>query len=484
MKKNWKLLLSGLLLVTILAFAACGGNGNGNNENGVGGGEASGNEGGGAVTGNGGGQQDLAPPRNLGGINIVIGNWWSDYDTDTFEPTTRGETERLDYRRYLENKHNFRIREERMGGWGDVRDMSALSLFAGDRDVHIWVQEPSWFGASHAHGFFAPIPVRFFEEDTGIQWSWDVLESSMRGGDPHAWAHGVSMAGGIYFNMRLFEEAGLEPDLPFTLQREGNWNWTTFTDIARATTRDPENIGVPSTWGLTTFHQDFLERAIASNNAAYVGVDPITGHFVNTTQTIEFLEALSWVVQLRDEMLTLHEDDIGGEWNAFVSMFNNGHGAMRSAGSYVAGAEINPNLADPWGFVAFPMGPRASGHYSFVGQNFMGIPASFSADEVEAIIYAYRMWIRPMEDDDPDDWIFANYANHYDSRSVDETMVYFTRNRDLQRVPLHVLVPGGMPHGAQFAFRVWVGNDPAAIVEEAQQVWNDELARANALISR
>jgi len=131
------------------------------------------------------------------------------------------------------------------------------------------------------------------------------------------------------------------------------------------------------------------------------------------------------------------------------------------------------------------MGPRAANHYAFVGGNFLAIPHFFTPEEVDNIMFAFRMWYRPLEEDDPLGWQTGEFMRHQDPRSIEETMVNFTRNADFHILPHHVLIPDGMPHGASFAFRVWTGeHQPAGILEEAQQVWNETLERANALFAR
>jgi len=476
MKKTWKLLLSSLLLVLVLALTACGGNGNDDPP---------------PVApppgGNGGGAQQQPDPsligpasRDLGGQIINIATWWVEDCTETAEPDSVSMRARWDDRRAMEERYNFRIRYVRYGSWHDVRDNIQTELLAGNTNYQIWAMEGTWFATHHSQGLFSPIPMHHFEDDFGIEWNRSILELTMRDGSPHGFAHGVEMAGGIYFNMRLFEEAGFPRDYPFTLQRENRWTWDTFTELARLLSRDLTGDGIIDTWALTTFNSDFLARALASNGAAYAKVDPVTGEFINTTNTIEFLETIQWVVMLRDEMLAMHEDDVGGEWDVYRQMFNNGDGAMMSGGNYVAGARVNPNLTDDWGFVAFPRGPRMDYHHAWVSHNINAIPHFYSADEIEDIMFAMQLWIRPLEDDDPDDWIFANEVNHSDPRSIHETMVSFTRNPELQSMPAHDMMPGlGQTLGENFAWRVWSGNEPAVIIEEAQLVWQAFLDRVN-----
>ena len=423
---------------------------------------------------------ELGPPeRDLGGSNFRIVTWWTEGCTETADPDSASMRARWDDRAEMEQRYNFRMHYYRFGSWGDVRDNVQPEILAGNRDYHIWIVEPTWFATHHGQRLFAPIPMRYFEDDFGINWVNSVIELTMRDGSPHGFASGGEFAGGIYFNQRLFEEAGLAYDLPFTLQREGNWTWDTFMDAARRLSRDIDGDGIIDTWALTTFATDLLNRAVVSNGAAYAQIDPDTGEFVNSTNTDAFLEAVDFAAQLRREMLAFIQGDVGGEWDAFVQMFNDGHGAMRSAGHYVA---ANIQLEDPWGFVAFPRGPRAQNHYDWIARNINVIPHFFSEEEVSDIMFAMQMWIRPIPDDDPDDWIFANLVNHPDVRSVEETMRYFTRPPEFQLLPAHQMMPGlGHTLGEVFQWRIWGGEEAAVIVEEGQLVWGDFINRVNAL---
>ncbi|MCL1844885.1 MAG: extracellular solute-binding protein [Defluviitaleaceae bacterium] len=424
---------------------------------------------------------EVAPPeRDLGGMVINIANWYQDECTETVEPTNAAERARWDDRRAMEERYNFRVRYVRYGSWDDVRNDVRDQILAQNRDFHVWIVEPTWFASHHGQRLFAPIPMHNFEDDYGIEWNHSILELTMRDGQPHGFASGIEMAGGVYFNMRLLEEAGVPSDLPFTLQRQDNWTWDTFTDMARPLSRDLTGDGIIDTWAITAFHQEVLAHALASNGAAYVVINPETGRFENATNTDAFREALTWVVQLYDENLTFIEDE-GDRWDLFIPMFNDSQGAIRVAANYVAG-NIFPELMDQWGFVAFPRGPRMDRHYMWVSQNFNVIPHFFDEDEVDDIMFAMRKWIRPLPDDDPDDWILEAEAVHRDLRSVEETMVNFTRNPELHVMPAHEMMPAlGNVINENFAWRVWRGNDPSVIIDEAQQVWDTFIERVNNL---
>ena len=424
----------------------------------------------------------------MGGIEIIIGNWFSNNCTETFDFAGASITDRMlwEHRAYLEQKHNFRIIERRVANWGDTRDMIPDMLATGSREVHIWTLEPAWFLGLVGDGAFAPIPQSVFDVPSGVNWSQAHIDLSRRNDNIHGFAQGAQFTGGIYWNMRLFEEAGMPRDYPFQLQQRGEWTWDNFLRVARTIQQEIgfDAEGNITIFPLTTFHQDFFLQAMPSNNAAVVGVDPETGHFINTTNTPEFLETLQFMFQLRDEMLAMHENDVDGDWDVFVDLFNAGRGAMRSAGHYVA-TSVQENLMDDWGFVAFPRGPSApwDGHMNEVVGNFFAIPHVFNAQEVDDIMYAFTMWNAPLPGSEPDDWMIGEFTRHNQERSVTETMVNWTRNPEWQRMRVHAILPVAMPFGDQFAFRVWTGeNTPGSVLEEAQAVWNNDIERANFML--
>jgi ABC-type glycerol-3-phosphate transport system substrate-binding protein len=47
----------------------------------------------------------------------------------------------------------------------------------------------------------------------------------------------------LFFNKRLFREAGLDPNLPYDMQKAGTWTWSAFIDVCKKLTRDTNNDG-------------------------------------------------------------------------------------------------------------------------------------------------------------------------------------------------------------------------------------------------
>jgi ABC-type glycerol-3-phosphate transport system substrate-binding protein len=403
--------------------------------------------------------------HGLGGMEINIATWWPTDEDDIFEC----------------EEYNFTIRYMQYESYHDFRDNLQGELLSENRDFQIWAIEPTWFARYHAQELFAPIPLHHFQDEFGIAWNQSLISNTMRDGVPHGFSFGTEPTGGVYFNMRLLEEAGLARDLPFTLQAENNWTWETFTDIAREVFEahfsvHDSDITSLFGWGIVSSRPKFLEYALASNGAAYATVDPVTGNFINATTTEEFRETIEWVVSLREDRLALHEDDIGG-FVIELTIFNDGMAVF-----YVSENDEDEliSLADDWGFVSFPRAPRMENHYSWVTQNIYVIPHFYSAEEIDNIMFAMQQWLGSLEADN--DWTQAALAHHRDTRSVTETMVGFTRNPELQSFPAHSLMPGlGHTHNDNFAWRVWIGHDAQTIIDDAQSAWEAFLERINNL---
>lgn len=496
MKKNFKKLTS-IFAITVFAgfLTACGGDGGtpanvstptnnqgaatDNNNNAP---AATDNNNNGAADNNGTEPADLGPPsRDLGGMEFIIGNWWGTYDTDTFQPTTALDEAVLEMRIAAEQRYNFRMREVTLGGWGEIQELAATSIMAGDPAAHIFLLEPQWFSGLRAQNLLFPVselPSVDFTDTSRIEWNPATMEATTVAGQTFGWSSGIIDGGGIYFNMRLFAEAGLDPELPFDLQARGQWTWDAFMDIARALTRDTDNDGIMDEFAMATFSNDILLRALASNRAAYVGRDPETGHFYRATGTPEFLEALTFVNNLHVEGLLMPQPE-GSEWDWFNEAFWQGNVAMRTGGHYMGGSHINPNLADDWGYVAFPIGPNGGGTHRFLNSpNISVIPATFSPEEADDIMFAFQLWMDTPEGfDDPDQWKNANFVNFRHPRSVEETML-ITRDQSLHSMAFNAFIPGLQV--GDIAWQMWhEGADPIFMIERDQQAWEAIIYDAN-----
>ncbi len=72
------------------------------------------------------------------------------------------------------------------------------------------------------------------------------------------------MITGIFYNRTLLNKLGIKS--PQDYVKENNWNWDTFTQVAKDANKDTNNDGKLDTWGLTS--AGFMDNALVSNETS------------------------------------------------------------------------------------------------------------------------------------------------------------------------------------------------------------------------
>ncbi|WP_461247438.1 extracellular solute-binding protein, partial [Treponema sp. R6D11] len=280
----------------------------------------------------------------------------------------------------------------------------------------------------------------------------------------------------VFFNKRLFREAGLDSNLLYDLQKKGEWTWDKFMEVAKKLTRDVNNDGITDIYAMTCdLSSEILDAFVSSNGAMYVDKDK-NGMLVNASNRPEFLEAVRFYLQLRDAKVMKPKPP--GEttpWNWFIPEFNDGRVAMRIDQQYLATNDLR-TMKDDWGMVLPPKGPRAKNYVVFNDDNVRVIPAKgYTKEQIDAIIWAYQAWVTPPDDN----WKNETYPKYRDRRAVDET-VAMIRDQKLWQWKYHLHVPGLQRGG--IAWEIWYNDgEPAQLVEKVQNSWNALIMDANGL---
>jgi ABC-type glycerol-3-phosphate transport system substrate-binding protein len=260
------------------------------------------------------------------------------------------------------------------------------------------------------------------------------------------------------------------------MQKAGTWTWNAFMDLCKRLTRDINNDGIIDTYALTAdLSTETLDAIVASNGANYVDKDA-SGKFVNASGRPEFLQALQYSLRLYNEGVLMPRPQ-DSNWDWYKSMFLGGKVAMLVAQQYTA-QELR-EMTDDWGFVLFPKGPNVSTYRYSSDENVFVIPATYSAEEVDKILYAFQLWNTPI-DDDPDAWKDDQYSIYRDSRAVDETLAMI-RDPKYGSMKYYVFIPG-LERGDIAWNMWWDGVDPAQLVESVSQSWDALINDANGII--
>jgi len=419
---------------------------------------------------------------DLKGQEIVIGAWWGpDYDVNTYKPLNETEEQVLAWRTKIQKEKGFTMRQKEIATWSDMRSIAATSIMTGTPAAHVFYMEPGWAMALMAQGLLYPVgdnKVVNFKKPTPVEkgalnvnWSQAAIDSMTFNGKAYAFAEGINIDNSqvIFFNKRLFKEAGLSPDLPYDMQKAGTWTWEAFVDVCKKLTRDTNNDGIKDVYALTQdLSTEILDAIISSNGAQYVAKDA-SGKFVNATGRPEFLEGLQFAIRLKNEGIMKPRPE-NSNWDWFKAEFADGKVAMRVDESYVK-AELG-NMRDDWGMVLFPKGPKTKNYTVYSRDNMMVIPATFKPDQVDKIMAAVALWFTPQNDD----WKSGLYNQFRDSRAIDETVALIRSTKHTIKNYRYI---NGLERG-DIAWNMWYyEGDPAQLVEEYSQSWNAIIADSN-----
>jgi ABC-type glycerol-3-phosphate transport system substrate-binding protein len=410
-------------------------------------------------------------PKDLGGMEITIANWW---ETDK-EPTTQKEEDTLAYRNEIMEKYNFKVKTINLGSWTEYQEIVVSSIMAGDPAADIFVMDQKFMAAPLQQGLLYPLDTLQNFDFTEEKWNQEVLDLITFDGHKYGMAVGkMEPRLGIFFNKRLFEEAGIDPELPYDMQKDGTWTWAAFEDLCAKLTRDTNNDGTPDVYGLASFSKDFFRGTVYSNGAQYIGKDD-KGVFFNATNDPKFLEALEWGISLYDAGYHMPQPE-GSNWDWFIQPFIEGKVAMQCAEEY----KVNTwkDMEDDWGFVIFPKGPNGEMMTVFT-ENIVVMPAGLDAEYAENVAFAYNLYTNTTPGYEDEDWRANYYSVFRDARAVEETLPLFyePEHGTMSYLPLI----NGIDYGNVTYDLDARALTPAESVEKVQQQWQTFLDQANGL---
>ena len=428
-----------------------------------------------------------AVARTLKGMNISIGTHWSDYDTEKKPPMLSWnggdyQERELDYRKRLLAEYGFKMQEKTIASYNEMPQITATSIMAGRPAATVFLLEPNWAVALHRQNLIYPVGTRKIinlNAVTPVEWNRSVNEAFTFNNKIYAFKEDYGRSEHttcVFWNKRLFKEAGLDPNLPYDLQKDGTWTWDKFLEISKKLTRDINNDGVVDTYAMTGDLSTYiLDAFVSSNGAMYVDRDK-NGKLVNASKRPEFVEAVRFYMRLRDEGV-MKAKPAGDKtpWNWYIPEFNDGRVAMRIDQQSLATNDLR-SMKDDWGMVLPPKGPKAKNYVVFNDENVYVLPArGFTEAQIDAILWAVQAWVTPIDTN----WKLKEYANYRDRRAVDETMALI-RDKKLQQWKYHLHVPGLNRGG--IAWEIWYHEGEAAqLIEAVSQSWNNLIEDANEL---
>ena len=421
-----KLLALVLALVMCLSFAACGGDN-----------QPTANE----------PETPTDPPKpqvekitDFGGLDFLVADWSSAEGDPVFDSSWQEFVH--EYRQDVGKQYNFTYSRKNIALTGDYTTLVPAKILAGDKDVKMYYFFEGYVVPSVSQDLLWDLNELDSFDPTDPKWNQMSIKAFSFNGATYAVdTDYTTPLMGMFYNKRLLEEAGLDPELPYKLQAEGKWNWENFEQILAAVTKDVDKDGTTDIWGFASTYGNMVLSAVWSNGAAFVTRDE-NGKFYDGTNTPEFLESMEWLVKLTTNGW-LYRKPTGGDGNYALTAFQEGKLAFLPNNFWQVNNAWVKDCVDDWGYVYLPYGPSTD-HVTLCCQSYgYAIPKTFTKEEAEKIFQAYDIISDLTVDGKANDWTIDG-ADEYedifwsedvansvrDTRAVDETLFNMMFNED------------------------------------------------------
>ena len=388
--------------------------------------------------------------RDLNGLEIIIGDTYSPEVTP--EPTNAWEEATGKYREDIMQTHNCTIVAKKVADWEEMQEVYISSVEAGEPVAQVFELDYRFIAKPLAMGLFCDLAtleelgVSLNEREHKDKWSPAVNKLMTKGKSIYGMrSEWMEPGGGIIFNKRLFEEAGLDPNLPYDLQARGEWTWSKFEEICEVLTRDTDGDGQTDVYATCSDGTDTLQCLVSSTGEDFIGVDK-DGTIYNNCKSESVLGAMEYAATLYEKGYEMPAPgDEAEDWH--ITAFQNGKAAMQFGEESLCKPDApygRNNMTDEIGFVVPPKPDGQEEYYTYVYGNVWVIPSCYDAETAADIAFAYDLYTNETPGyNDPVSYQDAYYSDFEDERACDETLPYYNdKRRDTVHFLTRYLVDG------------------------------------------
>lgn len=358
---------------------------------------------------------------DLGGMEIVIRDWWTNPDEPATVVGEYGEAQE-EWREWIQETYNFKIVQKQISGWGEVpQDFTDYVTQGGDENNYVFImREDSSLTSQIAKNMMYDLATLDCLDFSSEKLSCNgVAQAFTKGNSIYAMYDGPSeVRGGVYFNKRLLEEIGMTADELYDLQKNKQWTWDKMEEIMAKVQRDIDGDGVYDVFGCNCNNGGLVNCAIYSNNGAVVNKDA-DGKYRYALEDANTVQAMEWA----DKIFNTYWETPDPEWDTYKESFINGKYLFMFEEAWAGQANsFVPTMTDEWGFLCFPIGPAANDYVMKASNNPVVIPSCYDADRAWKIAFAWNLWTDtvPGYEGENDAWQ-AGYQT-FDSRAINETL--------------------------------------------------------------
>jgi hypothetical protein len=411
---------------------------------------------------------------NFKDMNVIVADWWTAEDIP--DPVSQAEEDQRAWQDWIQETYKFTMRNLGISSWNAHPQNVANFCTTGGEENYVFVID----GRSAGPGLKANL---FYDlsKVTSIDWSkdkWDqaTKQKLSKGSSFYAMrAISPEPRGGVFFNKRLLQEAGIDPDSIYDMQANGTWTWETFEEMCKKCTRDLDNDGVNDIYAMASLSTEFCYLALDSNSASLIGRGA-DGKLFNNAGSDNSMEAWNWIRHMVDNYEMPSPE--GANWDWMYTAFANGETAFTIDQEYTVqvGGRYH-DMKDDYGFVCFPMGPKGDGKYKTLhDDNMYIIPGSYDDETAQNIAKAFDLWTDPVPGyEGSDTWKESYYPMFRDERAVDETLALMLENAN----PRFDTLVAGFNAGS-FVWNFWGGwATPQEQYEATKNEWQALINDAN-----
>ena len=405
-------------------------------------------------------QKDPATKKvyDFGGMEVTIYDWWSNPDAPV---VSKQQEDEKAFRQWMMDTYNFKVVQTNLAGWGEHPTEVANYCITGGDDARVFIVDGRSAISGLNANFWADLSKIPNVNWSDKKWNKAVLNVLKNGDSFYAFAYGKPEPKHcIFWNKRILQENGYDPDVIYDLQKEGKWTWAKFEEMCANLTKDTNNDGVIDQYAMASFNTEFTWAALHANGGSIVEQDSNGKYYLNL-ESDKSMEALNWVKSMFVNYQLPQAE--GAQWDYFKTAFTNGEVAFYVNHEYDAQPNgLLANMKDDWGMACFPIGPNGDGKlFTLNGDNMFVIPNCYSQDKVNKIMKIMDLWTTTTPGyEDEDAWKEGYYAGFRDTRAVDETIQYMMDNS----VPWKAWLIPGLNY-QPVSWDICAGNDPAEVIE-------------------
>ena len=218
-------------------------------------------------------QKDPATGKiyDFGGLEVTVYDWWSNPDAPA---VSKQQEDEKAFRQWMMDTYNFKVVQTNLAGWGEHPTEVANYCITGGDDARVFIIDGRSAMSGLKANFWADLSKIPNIDWSDKKWNRAVLDVLKNGDSFYTFASGKPEPRHcVFWNKRVLQENGYDPDVIYDLQKNGEWTWAKFEEMCANLTKDTDNDGVIDQYAMASFNSEFTWAALQSNGGSIVEQD-------------------------------------------------------------------------------------------------------------------------------------------------------------------------------------------------------------------